>query len=570
MKIKGIGASSGISFAKVFELKEHQVKITKEKITSIESELKKLDAAVIETVNQIKDIKQKALKNLGPEEAQVFDAHIQVASDPAMIEDIKNIINDDSYNVIFATKKVTDGYAKMFEGMEDAYMRERAADVKDVAKRMINALAGVKSTDVSTIKEEVIIVAYDLTPSETALLDKKYVKGFLTDVGGRTSHAAIMARSLEIPAVLGLKNITSKVTNNDLVAMDGGTGEVLINPDQSQIKDLKHRQEIAHQEKLENLKFKDKPSMTQDGHHIEISANIGSPKDVAGANENGAEGIGLFRSEFLYMDAQDWPTEDEQYKAYSQALKGMEGKRVIVRTLDIGGDKKLDYYDFPEEMNPFLGYRAIRLSLDKKEVFTTQIRALLRASVHGKLGIMFPMIATVNEFVAAKKIVNEQKEVLTKENIKFADNIEVGMMVEVPAAAILSKQFAKHADFFSIGTNDLMQYTMAADRMSEKVSYLYQPLNPSILSMINMTIKGAHSEGKWVGMCGEMAGDKKAIPLLVGMGLDEFSMSATSILGARRQISQINQTEAGALVDKALNSQTEKEVIKLVNEFNQK
>ena len=570
MKIKGIGASNGISIAKIFELKEVNVEITNEKITDVDAELKLLDIAVINVIKEIENIKEKAEKSLGAEEAAVFDAHIQVVSDPALKDAIKKIIDDDKLNIIRATKQATDSFAAMFESMDNAYMKERAADVKDVAKRLINNLAGVESIDVSAINEEVIIVAVDLTPSETALLNKRFVKGFLTNIGGRTSHAAIMARSLEIPAVLGLKNITSKVKSGDIIAMDGDSGEVLINPSPSEIKDFKNKADLLIKEQKENLKFKGKESVTADGHSVELAANIGSPKDVEGANENDAEGVGLFRSEFLYMDAKDWPTEEEQMKSYTEVLKGMNGKRVVVRTLDIGGDKTLTYYKFPEEMNPFLGYRAIRLCLDQKDVFKTQLRALLRSSVHGKLAIMFPMIATINEFLEAKKVLKIAEKELTKEGITFAKDIEVGMMVEIPAAAILSRQFAKHADFFSIGTNDLMQYTMAADRMSEKVSYLYQPLNPSILNMINMTIEGAHAEGKWVGMCGELAGNKNAIPLLVGMGLDEFSMSASSVLGARRQISTIDLTKAKNMVKKALESQTQQEVQKLVDKFNSK
>ncbi|MCK5867060.1 MAG: phosphoenolpyruvate--protein phosphotransferase [Mycoplasmataceae bacterium] len=566
--LRGIGASSGVSFAKVFELAETEVKIKKTTITDIEAEKKKVEESIKDAISQIMIIKEKALENLGPEEAAVFDAHIQVASDPVMIDEIVVLIESEKINALYATSIVTTKYADMFESMEDAYMKERAADIKDVSKRIINFLAGVESTDVSSINEEVIVVAVDLTPSDTAQLNKKFVKGFITDIGGRTSHAAIMARTLEIPAVLGLNNITTKIKTGDIVAMDGDTGEIIINPTKEQIQIIKDKARTFLHEKQENLKFIGKESMTVDGHEIELAANIGSPNDIEGANANDAEGVGLFRSEFLYMDAKDWPTEDEQFESYSRVLKGMNGKRVVVRTLDIGGDKILSYFKFPEEMNPFLGYRAIRLSLDKKDIFKTQLRALLRASNHGKLAIMFPMIATIEEFLEAKGEYEKAKKSLEEDGIKYADNIEVGMMVEIPAAAILSKQFARHSDFLSIGTNDLMQYTMAADRMNEKVSYLYQPLNPSILSLINMTIKGAHAEGKWVGMCGEMAGDKNAIPLLLGMGLDEFSMSSSSILGARRQISKINYKDAQKLVIEALDMDTQKDVQKLVDNFN--
>lgn len=567
-KIQGIGASSGVAIAKVFELVEQHIEIKETKIKDIASEIKKVDVAITDAIKQIEVVKAKALINLGKEEAAVFDAHIQVASDPSMSGEIKIMIENDKVNALFATSKITGNYASMFENMDDAYMKERAADVKDVAKRIINSLAGIKSTDVSAINEEVIIVAEDLTPSDTAQLDKKYVKGFITDIGGRTSHAAIMARSLEIPAVLGLNNITSRVKSGDIISLDGDSGEVIINPSKKEIQSIKKVATELVNAKKENTKFKGKKSISKDGHEVELAANIGSPKDVEGALEHDAEGIGLFRSEFLYMDAKDWPTEEQQFESYKKVLVGMKGKRAVVRTLDIGGDKILSYFKFPEEMNPFLGYRAIRLSLDKPEIFQTQLRALLRASVFGKLAIMFPMIATVQELLDAKAQVEIAKKSLDKEKKKYSDNIEVGMMVEIPAAAALSRQFAKHADFFSIGTNDLMQYTMAADRMSEKVSYLYQPLNPSILTLINMTIEGAHAEGKWVGMCGEMAGDKNAIPFLLGMGLDEFSMSATSILAARRQISTINFEDAKTLVAKALDSSTQDEVKALVEEFN--
>ena len=568
--IKGIGASSGISFAKVFELKEIEIKIDNSKIKDADKEIKKFNIGVEKAIKQIEKIKEKAIKNLGEEEAQVFDAHIQVASDPAIFDEIKLMIQNEKYNSIYVANRVFDKYAKMFADMDNEYMKERAADIKDVAKRILHVLSNSNDVDISSINEEVIIVAEDLTPSDTAQLDKRFVKGFVTNIGGRTSHAAIMARSLEIPAVLGLKDITEKVKNNDIIAIDGDSGEVIINPTKEEIKFFENKKAEFEKEKIENLKFKGKPTITQDQKHVELAANIGSPNDVEGAKENDAEGVGLFRSEFLYMDAKNWPTEDEQYDSYSKVLKSMGNKRVVVRTLDIGGDKTLEYFKFPEEMNPFLGYRAIRLCLDKKDIFQTQLRALLRASVFGKLAIMFPMIATIDEFVLAKKEVEKAKKSLQKDGIKFSDNIEIGMMVEVPSTAIISKQFAKHADFFSIGTNDLMQYTMAADRMSEKVSYLYQPLNPSILNLINLTIEGAHSEGKWVGMCGEMAGDKNAIPLLIGLGLDEFSMSSTSILSARRQISKINSEEAKEMAHKALKLSTQDEVMKLVNKFNKK
>ena len=567
MKLKGIGASTGISIAKVFKLEEVEVKITNTKGEPA-VEIKKVEDAIKVAMKQIEDIKAVALKNLGPEEAAIFDAHIQVASDPAMLGEIKTLIESDKVNAIFATDKITSNYVEMFSSMDDEYMKERAADIKDVAKRIINAIAGVKTVDLSAINEEVIIVAEDLTPSDTAQLNKKYVKGFATNIGGRTSHSAIMARSLEIPAVLGLKEITSKTKDGDMISLDGESGEVIIKPTATEIKELKVKEEELIKFEKESKAFIGKESKTIDGHEVELAGNIGSPNDVEGVTKNDGEAVGLFRSEFLYMDAKDWPTEEEQFESYKKALEGMKGKRVVVRTLDIGGDKTLTYFKFPEEMNPFLGYRAVRLTLDKKDIFKTQLRALFRASAFGKLAIMFPMIATIDEFKQSKALAEEAKAELKKEGIKFADDVEIGMMMEIPAAAVMAKQFAKHADFFSIGTNDLMQYTMAADRMNEKVSYLYQPLNPAILTLIKYIIEGAHSEGKWAGMCGEMAGDSRAVPILLGLGLDEFSMSATSILKVRMQISKIKFEDAKKLALKAVDMSTQDEVQKLVDQFN--
>ncbi len=569
MTIKGIGASAGIAIAKVFELIEAELEIKKTTGVPVE-ETKKLDSAVSNAIKEIESVKQKASANLDAEHAAVFDAHIQVASDPMMMDEIKQLIESDKVNALWASDQIFNKYAEMFENMEDAYMKERAADIKDVAKRIMNNIAGIKSSDLSTISEEVIIVGEDLTPSDTAQLNKKFALGFATNIGGRTSHSAIMARSLEIPAVLGLGDITKKVKTGDTLIIDGEEGIVIINPTAAEKKEYISKQEELKKEAQELKKFIGKKTISKDGHEVELAGNIGSPNDVAGVLEHDGEAVGLFRSEFLYMDASNWPTEEEQFEAYKTVVSEMKGKRVVVRTLDIGGDKTLSYYNFPKEMNPFLGYRAIRLCLDQVDVFKTQLRALVRSSAFGKLAIMFPMIATVDEFKKAKEILEKVHSNLVKEKVKVAPlkDIEVGMMVEVPAAAANAESFAKYADFFSIGTNDLMQYTMAADRMSEKVSYLYQPLNPSILNLIKMTIEGAHKHNKWVGMCGEMAGDKNAIPILLGLGLDEFSMSATSVLKARRQISLINIQEAKKLAEKAILADNQSDVEKLVKNFN--
>ncbi|MBD5423312.1 MAG: phosphoenolpyruvate--protein phosphotransferase [Mycoplasma sp.] len=564
MNLKGIGASRGIAIARVFELKHYDIKIDKKKISNVEQEIQKLESSIKNTVEQIEKIKQIASKNLDAEHAAVFDAHIQVATDPMMKEEMIEIIKNESLSAEYAVDEISKKYINMFSSMDDEYMKERAADIQDVCQKMIFNLLGIVKEDLTSINEEVIIVGVDLTPSETSQLNKKYVKGFATDIGGRTSHSAIMARSLEIPAVLGIGDITKKVKTGDIIAINGTTGEVFVNPSK-ELQD-KLKKDIEEEERLQKVleTFKDKPSISKDGHHVEIAGNIGSPQDVPGVLNANGDAVGLFRSEFLYMDSNDWPNEEEQYQAYKTVLEKMNGKKVIIRTLDIGGDKILKYFTFPTEMNPFLGYRAIRFCLDRKDVFKTQLRALIRASEFGKLGIMFPMIATVDEFKNAKEFYNEVYNEVKKDYPNVSSTIEVGMMVEIPAAAVNSENFCKYADFVSIGTNDLIQYTMAADRMSEKVSYLYQPLNPSILRLIKMTIDGAHKNGKWAGMCGEMAGDLQAIPVLLGLGLDEFSMSASSILSARELISRINFKDAQEIANKCLLADNEEEVIKVL------
>ncbi|MGZ9413297.1 phosphoenolpyruvate--protein phosphotransferase [Mycoplasma sp. 1012] len=566
-KITGIGASNGISIAKIFKIEEQKIELTNSKIENVEAELNLFNIAINKTIKQIESIKEKASKTLNEEEVAVFDAHIQVANDPAIMDEVQNLIKNEKLNAAFATENVTKKFIEMFSNFDDPYMKERAADIKDVATRIIKNILGIEIVDLSAINEETIIVAEDLTPSDTAQLNKKFVKGFLTNIGGRTSHSAIMARSLEIPAILGLGNITEIVKNKDVVAMNGEKGVVIINPSLEEIKEfeLEFKKFMENKKELEN--FLTKKSLSKDGREVTLATNIGSVQDTEGALKYNSDAIGLFRSEFLYMDAENWPSEEEQFNSYKAVLEKMQGKQVVVRTLDIGGDKTLKYFKFPEEMNPFLGYRAIRLSLDKQETFITQLRALIRASYYGNLAIMFPMIATVDEFKQAKEIYLKVLEQVKAEGHKVSDKIEVGMMVEIPAAAVLSEQFCKYADFVSIGTNDLMQYTMAADRMNEKVSYLYQPLNPSILKLIKMTIDGAHKAGKWAGMCGEMAGDLNAIPLLLGMGLDEFSMSATSLLEAKKLISKIDYKKAHALSHQAIKCDTEEEVRLLLETF---
>lgn len=569
--LKGIAASSGVAVAKAYLLVQPDLSFETVTVENIENEEARLDAALAAAQSELQIIKDKAVDSLGEEAAAVFDAHMMVLADPDMTAQIKATIESKKVNAEAALKEITDMFIAIFEGMEDnAYMQERAADIKDVTKRVMANLLGVKLPSPALINEEVIIVAEDLTPSDTAQLDKKYVKAFVTNIGGRTSHSAIMARTLEIPAVLGTNNITEIVSEGQLMAVSGLTGEVVLDPTPEQQSEFHAAGEAYAAQKAEWAALKDAETVTADGKHFELAANIGTPKDVEGVNDNGAEAVGLYRTEFLYMDAQDFPTEEDQYEAYKAVLEGMNGKPVVVRTMDIGGDKTLPYFDLPEEMNPFLGWRALRISLSNSgdAMFRTQLRALLRASVHGTLRIMFPMVALVTEFRAAKKIYDEEKAKLIAEGVPVAEGIEVGIMIEIPAAAMLADQFAKEVDFFSIGTNDLIQYTMAADRMNEQVSYLYQPYNPSILRLINNVVKAAHAEGKWAGMCGEMAGDQTAVPLLMGIGLDEFSMSATSVLQTRSLMKRLDSTKMEELSNKALTEcATMEEVVALVEEY---
>ncbi|EGQ2952096.1 phosphoenolpyruvate--protein phosphotransferase [Staphylococcus pseudintermedius] len=562
--IKGIAASDGVAIAKAYLLVEPDLSFSNEKTDQPEAEVQKFNEALNNSKIELTKIRNHAEEQLGADKAAIFDAHLLVLDDPELIQPIEEKIKNESASAPQALTEVTQNFITIFESMDNEYMKERAADIRDVAKRVLAHILAVELPNPSIIDESVIIVAHDLTPSDTAQLNKQYVQGFVTNIGGRTSHSAIMSRSLEIPAVVGTKSISESVQQGDMVIVDGLTGDVIVNPSDDEIKAYQHKREsfFADREALKQLR--DEPSKTLDGHEVELAANIGTPNDLEGVHNNGAEGIGLYRTEFLYMGRDNMPTEDEQFEAYKKVLESMEGKRVVVRTLDIGGDKELPYLNLPEEMNPFLGYRAIRLCLDQPEIFRPQLRALLRASAYGKLNIMFPMVATIQEFRDAKALLLEEKENLKQEGVEVSDDIELGIMVEIPATAALADVFAKEVDFFSIGTNDLIQYTMAADRMSERVSYLYQPYNPSILRLIKQVIDASHQEGKWTGMCGEMAGDETAIPLLIGLGLDEFSMSATSILKARRQIKDLSRTEMVQLADRALNCATVDEVVDLV------
>jgi phosphotransferase system enzyme I (PtsI) len=560
MSLMGIAASSGIAIAKAYRLVEPNLSFVQHSVDNVEKEVERFRTAIEKAKQELEQIRERAHRELGADKAAIFEAHLLVLSDPELLTPIEEMIKTQKINAEPALKNTADMFITMFEQMDNEYMKERAADIRDVTKRVLAHLLGVELVNPSMISEEVIIVAEDLTPSDTAQLNRQFVKGFTTDIGGRTSHSAIMARSMEIPAVVGTKTATAEIKNGDLVIVDGLTGQVHVNPSEELIKQYEQKHSDFEAQKAEWAKLVNETTVSADGHHVELAANIGTPNDLTGVINNGGEGIGLYRTEFLYMGRDQLPSEEEQYNAYKAVLEGMNGKPVVVRTLDIGGDKELPYLNLPREMNPFLGFRAIRLCLEEQDMFRTQLRALLRASTAGNLKIMFPMIATLSEFRQAKAVLEEEKQKLIAEGIDVNNNIEVGIMVEIPSTAVMADQFAKEVDFFSIGTNDLIQYTMAADRMNERISYLYQPFNPSILRLIKMVIDAAHKEGKWVGMCGEMAGEELAIPVLLGLGLDEFSMSATSILKARSLIKRLNKGEMEKLAAAALEMSTAEEV----------
>ncbi|HDM8815693.1 phosphoenolpyruvate--protein phosphotransferase [Staphylococcus aureus] len=566
--IKGIAASDGVAIAKAYLLVEPDLTFDKnEKVTDVEGEVAKFNNAIEASKVELTKIRNNAEVQLGADKAAIFDAHLLVLDDPELIQPIQDKIKNENANAASALTDVTTQFVTIFESMDNEYMKERAADIRDVSKRVLSHILGVELPNPSMIDESVVIVGNDLTPSDTAQLNKEFVQGFATNIGGRTSHSAIMSRSLEIPAIVGTKSITQEAKQGDMIIVDGLNGDVIVNPTEDELIAYQDKRERYFADKKELQKLRDADTVTVDGVHAELAANIGTPNDLPGVIENGAQGIGLYRTEFLYMGRDQMPTEEEQFEAYKEVLEAMDGKRVVVRTLDIGGDKELSYLNLPEEMNPFLGYRAIRLCLAQQDISRPQLRALLRASVYGKLNIMFPMVATINEFREAKAILLEEKENLKNEGHDISDDIELGIMVEIPATAALADVFAKEVDFFSIGTNDLIQYTLAADRMSERVSYLYQPYNPSILRLVKQVIEASHKEGKWTGMCGEMAGDETAIPLLLGLGLDEFSMSATSILKARRQINGLSKNEMTELANRAVDCATQEEVIELVNNY---
>ncbi|WP_270635004.1 phosphoenolpyruvate--protein phosphotransferase [Limosilactobacillus mucosae] len=564
--VKGIAASDGIGIAKAYTLIEPDLSFEKKTIDDPAAEYQRIEAAFDQSISELATIKQNAKSRLSDEELEVFDAHIAILSDPEMKNQIKDEIESQHVSAEEAMTDVTTNFANVLAAMIDnKYMQERAADVKDVAKRALSHLLGKQLPDIASISEPVVIIAKEITPSDTSQMDAKFVKGLATDLGGRTSHAAIMARTLRIPAVVGAEDVTSTIKNGDMVIVDGLHGDIIVDPSQAQIDEYQAKADSFEKERAEWAKLVDTPSVSKDGQHFEIAANIGTPDDVADALKQGADGVGLFRSEFLYMSSDHLPTEDEQFEAYKKAVVGMQGKPVVVRTLDIGGDKPLNYLPLPEEMNPFLGYRAIRICLHRPDIFKTQLRALIRASEFGPVEIMFPMIATLAELRQLKATYQQCKDELQKDHPGLGDNVKIGMMIEVPLAALYADQLAKEVDFFSIGTNDLIQYCFAADRGNDAVSYLYQPLNPAFLRLIKHVIDAAHANNTKAAMCGEMAGDQLAMPLLLGMGLDEYSMSASSILRTRSMMKDLDTKECAKWANDAINlCYTADEVEKMV------
>ncbi|WP_239954280.1 phosphoenolpyruvate-protein phosphotransferase PtsI [Pantoea sp. Z09] len=567
--ISGILASPGIAFGKALLLIEDEIVINRKKISDdqVDQEVKRFLDGRAQAAQQLEAIKVKAGETLGEEKASIFEGHIMLLEDEELEQEIIDLIKKDHASADAAAYSVIDGQAKALEELDDEYLKERAADVRDIGKRLLQNILGLHIVDLSAIQDESILVAKDLTPSETAQLNLKKVLGFITDLGGRTSHTSIMARSLELPAIVGTGSVTATVKNGDFLILDGVNNKVYVNPSESELEELKAVQSQYLSEKHELAKLKDLPAITLDGHQVEVCANIGTVRDVAGAERNGAEGVGLYRTEFLFMDRDSLPTEDEQFQAYKAVAEAVGSQAVIVRTMDIGGDKDLPYMNLPKEENPFLGWRAIRIAMDRKEILHAQLRAILRASAFGKLRIMFPMIISVEEVRSLKAELELLKAQLREEGKAFDETIEVGIMVETPASAVIARHLAKEVDFFSIGTNDLTQYTLAVDRGNDLISHLYNPMTPSVLGLIKQVIDASHAEGKWTGMCGELAGDERATLLLLGMGLDEFSMSAISIPGIKKIIRNTNFEDAKALAEQALAQPTAEELMNLVNKF---
>ncbi|MBB3108986.1 phosphotransferase system enzyme I (PtsI) [Paenibacillus phyllosphaerae] len=565
-QLKGIAASPGYAIAKVITLKGARPAPTRVSVTNAAEEQERFRQAVERSKVELEAIRAMTEQRLGADKAEIFEGHLMLLEDPELIDAAIEKIADEFINAEYALHEVAGTFIEVLESMDNELLRGRAADIRDIAGRVTSHLLGEPHQDLSQIHDTCIIIAEDLAPSDTAQLNLDAVQGFVTAIGSRTSHSAIMARSLDVSAIVGVGAEVLNIPSGTNVIMDAIEGLIIIDPTSEQLQAYESKKQQYESRKTELAKLKEMPTIASDGARVELAANIGQTVDVVKAIENGAEGIGLFRTEFLYMGRDSFPSEAEQTESYKYVLESMKGKPVVIRTMDIGGDKELPYLELPKESNPFLGLRALRFCLTREDLFRTQLRALLRASRYGNLKIMFPMIAVLSELREAKRLLEEERSKLVAEGVEIAENIEVGMMIEVPAAAIAADLFAKEVDFFSIGTNDLIQYTMAADRMNDTVSYLYQPCHPVILRLVRMVIRAAEAEGKWVGMCGEMAGDPNAVPLLLGLGLHEFSMSAGSILATRELIGQLSQAEWAKIAEEAILMQTQEEVIQHVQE----
>ncbi|PSU32115.1 phosphoenolpyruvate-protein phosphotransferase PtsI [Photobacterium lutimaris] len=567
--ISGILASPGIAFGKALLLQEEAVVLNKTPITAdqVESEIQRFFDARKKSSEQLEVIKEKARVTFGEEKEAIFEGHIMLLEDEELEEEIIAFIKENNASADLAIYSIIEEQAATLESLDDEYLKERATDIRDIGNRFVKNALGISIVNLSAINEEVILVANDLTPSETAQINLDYVLGFITDIGGRTSHTSIMARSLELPAIVGTNDITAQVKNGDMLILDAINNKVVINPSDAEVTQFKAIRDANIAEKEELAKLKDLPAITLDGKQVEVCGNIGTVKDCDGINRNGGEGVGLYRTEFLFMDRDALPTEEEQYAAYKDVAEAMHGEPVIIRTMDIGGDKDLPYMDLPQEMNPFLGWRAVRISLDRREILRDQLRGILRASAHGKIRIMFPMIISVEEIRELKAAIEEYKAELRSEGLAFDENIEIGVMVETPAAAAIAHHLAKEVEFFSIGTNDLTQYTLAVDRGNELISHLYNPLSPAVLTVIKQVIDASHKEGKWTGMCGELAGDERATLLLLGMGLDEFSMSGISIPRIKKIIRNANFADVKAMAEQALAMPTAAEIEAHVEKF---
>ena len=554
--LKGKGVSKGIGIGHTKVLKNEEVKLTDFKVDNKENELNYFKKCLNDVIEDTK----KVVEKLSGTEADIMNAYLMILQDPTLTEETERLIQEDGYNAGYAAKVGFETVEEVFKNMDDEYMSARASDIEDMKKRVVNKIINKAELDLSNLPENTVLVGKDLSTSDTAKLNLNSVAGIIIENGSENSHVSIMARTHEIPAIVGAKGALDSIANDMYIAINGGTGEIFLNPSQDEVAKLED-------EKGSLAKFKNKKSITKDGYKTEVVANIGTPKDMDAVIENGAEGVGLFRSEFLYMDSDTMPTEDEQFEAYKEVLEKSEGKRVIVRTLDIGGDKDLKYLNLEKEDNPFLGYRAIRICLREPEIFKVQLRALYRASNYGKLAIMLPMISSIDEIRAAKDIINEVKEELKAEKVKFDKNVKVGIMIEIPSAAIMAEELAKECDFFSIGTNDLIQYTVAVERGNEKISDLYTKFHPAVIRLIKMAIDGAHKSKIFCGMCGEAAADERFIPLLVGLGLDEFSMNPTKILNSRKMIRSLNHKECKKLVQEVLKMSSASEIKARLEEY---